>query len=38
MLLGAALRVGEGLQLVHQSLGVDPAQCMFANIEPKSGS
>src|SRR5208337_4679513 len=33
MLLGGALLVGERLQLVHQALGMDPAQAMLADIE-----
>jgi hypothetical protein len=32
-LLGGPLRVGEGLQLVHQPLGVDPAQGVRADVE-----
>ncbi len=33
MRLRAALLVGEGLQLVHQALGMDPAQGMLADVE-----
>ena len=33
MLLGGALLVGERLQLVHQALGVDPAQRVLADVE-----
>src|SRR5271157_5931115 len=32
-LLGAALLVGERLQLVHQAFGVDPAQAVLADVE-----
>ena len=32
-LLGGAVLVGEGVELVHQPLGVDPAQRMPAEIE-----
>jgi hypothetical protein len=33
VLLGGPLRVGEGLQLMHQALGVDPAQRVRADVE-----
>ena len=33
MLLRATLLVGEGLQLVHQALGMDPAQRVVADVE-----
>src|SRR3954470_1431949 len=33
VLLGGPLRVAEGLQLVDQALGVDPAQCVLADVE-----
>ena len=33
MLLGGTLLVGEGLELVHQPLGMDPAQRVLADVE-----